>query len=368
MRGFGMTYDMRTGTMRNWYIDGEGAKRWVDNDALVDGLAGQHDNSGDARSNSGHLIKSPASEAGCDQPAGEPVPLPEPFGWLVADRVVGFSFCRDEPSPEVKQSYLSGPVFSPARLRGYAETVAAPLRERVAQAERVAFQSQEAAKDLATRLITAGRERDTYKAADEAMQEEVGRLHAEIADLKREREEARDRSRYWKQRAKSAEGHLMASDLDAAARAVHSTSTLAETGWDDLTAIQRATMTRAAALAISTVNARRDARKTAAIGSATEDDKPSTGTVANIPDEELLWRAVNTLAQRARRQPAWARIGDVFCLGSTYSAQLCRRFGRDPQTGKPIKEDASTTKPTTVAEDVAALRKISDGIGGNRDG
>lgn len=48
MRGFGMTYDMRTGAMRNWYIDSEGAKRWVDNDALVDGPAGQHDNGGDA--------------------------------------------------------------------------------------------------------------------------------------------------------------------------------------------------------------------------------------------------------------------------------------------------------------------------------
>lgn len=40
MRGFGMTFDTRTGTFRNWYIDGEGSKRWADNDELVQGLAG----------------------------------------------------------------------------------------------------------------------------------------------------------------------------------------------------------------------------------------------------------------------------------------------------------------------------------------
>lgn len=29
-----------------------------------------------------------------------------------------------------------------------------------------------------------------------------------------------------------------------------------------------------------------------------------------------------------------ARIMDVFALGSTYSAQLCGRFGVDPDSGK----------------------------------
>lgn len=59
-----------------------------------------------------------------------------------------------------------------------------------------------------------------------------------------------------------------------------------------------------------------------------------TGAVADISDEDLLRRAMSNLCSRARRRPAWDRVSDVFGLGSTYSAQLCRRFGRDPETGK----------------------------------
>ena len=40
LRGFGMTLDLATGGVRRWYIDGEGARRWADNDELVRGLAG----------------------------------------------------------------------------------------------------------------------------------------------------------------------------------------------------------------------------------------------------------------------------------------------------------------------------------------
>lgn len=40
LRGFGTTFDLASGNARNWYIDGEGAKRWADNDELVRGLAG----------------------------------------------------------------------------------------------------------------------------------------------------------------------------------------------------------------------------------------------------------------------------------------------------------------------------------------
>lgn len=43
LRGFGFTFDLPSGGMRNWYIDGEGAKRWADNDELVRGLNGLHD-------------------------------------------------------------------------------------------------------------------------------------------------------------------------------------------------------------------------------------------------------------------------------------------------------------------------------------
>lgn len=91
--------------------------------------------------------------------SGEPVPLPEPFGWLVADRAVGFRFSRDEPIPEVTRAYLSGPVFSPSAVREYAETVAAPLRERLKAMEDDS-RSTEIVYDLAVRLQTAERERD----------------------------------------------------------------------------------------------------------------------------------------------------------------------------------------------------------------
>lgn len=63
-------------------------------------------------------------------------------------------------------------------------------------------------------------------------------------------------------------------------------------------------------------------------------NRPATGTVADISDEELLRRAVTTVAKQRGRRFAWAKIMDVFMLGSTYSAQLCRRFGLDPDTGK----------------------------------
>jgi hypothetical protein len=44
LRGFGMTFDVASGSVRNWYIDSEGAKRWADNDELVRGLSGLQDN------------------------------------------------------------------------------------------------------------------------------------------------------------------------------------------------------------------------------------------------------------------------------------------------------------------------------------
>lgn len=59
-----------------------------------------------------------------------------------------------------------------------------------------------------------------------------------------------------------------------------------------------------------------------------------TGTVADIPDHRLLERAVRYAARKRGRQPAWAKVAEVCALGSTYSAQLLRRFGLDPDTGK----------------------------------
>lgn len=54
--------------------------------------------------------------------------------------------------------------------------------------------------------------------------------------------------------------------------------------------------------------------------------------VNDIPDTELVRRVISGLrgGRRRKRQPLWASVGGRFCLGSTYAAQLCRRFGFDP--------------------------------------
>lgn len=56
-------------------------------------------------------------------------------------------------------------------------------------------------------------------------------------------------------------------------------------------------------------------------------------TVASIPDEELLRRAVKGAKLRGRRgykYQRWTAVAEQFQLGSTYAAQLCRRFNLDP--------------------------------------
>ncbi len=73
-------------------------------------------------------------------------------------------------------------------------------------------------------------------------------------------ETERDRAEYWKQRAKSAEGHLFASDWRAAAMELHKYCSFESTPWDQLTGSQRALLDGAAGSVIGVVNARRDAR------------------------------------------------------------------------------------------------------------
>lgn len=36
LRGFGMSFDCERGTVRNWYVDKFGVRRWADNDAPVE--------------------------------------------------------------------------------------------------------------------------------------------------------------------------------------------------------------------------------------------------------------------------------------------------------------------------------------------
>jgi hypothetical protein len=55
------------------------------------------------------------------------------------------------------------------------------------------------------------------------------------------------------------------------------------------------------------------------------------GCGIDIPVDRLLKQAVKyAVSTRKRGKPAWAGVSVVFALGSTYSAQLCRRFGLDP--------------------------------------
>jgi len=66
--------------------------------------------------------------------------------------------------------------------------------------------------------------------------------------------------------------------------------------------------------------------------------KERTGTVADIADDELMRRAVRNIARnKGRREFAWAAVMEAFGLGSTYSHQLCLRFGIDPDSGKDIE-------------------------------
>lgn len=62
-------------------------------------------------------------------------------------------------------------------------------------------------------------------------------------------------------------------------------------------------------------------------------------SVSSIPDDELLRRVVRHVARNRprRRGFAWAAVSEAFALGSTFSAQLCRRFGLDPDTGADLK-------------------------------
>lgn len=54
--------------------------------------------------------------------------------------------------------------------------------------------------------------------------------------------------------------------------------------------------------------------------------------VSEVSDEDLVKRAVRNARPReiGIEVPRWSAIGEAFGLGSTYSIELCRRFGMDP--------------------------------------
>lgn len=70
-----------------------------------------------------------------------------------------------------------------------------------------------------------------------------------------------ERAEYWKQRAKSAEGHLWCADHLDAAKALHPRTALSAIAWDDLSPAQIAQLSSAVTVVIGAVNACRDARR-----------------------------------------------------------------------------------------------------------
>jgi hypothetical protein len=60
----------------------------------------------------------------------------------------------------------------------------------------------------------------------------------------------------------------------------------------------------------------------------------TTNTVADIPDDTLLGRAVKSARSskypKKMKHPRWVGVTECFSVGSTYANQLCRRFNLDP--------------------------------------
>lgn len=112
-------------------------------------------------------------------------------------------------------------------------------------------------------VVLKGEEQPLHRHGHHDLVDSVGVLKLENDLRKAECELLRseaERAAYWKQRAKSAEGHLFASDWRAAAMELHKYCSFESTPWDQLTGSQRALLDGAAGSVIGVVNARRDAR------------------------------------------------------------------------------------------------------------
>lgn len=69
-------------------------------------------------------------------------------------------------------------------------------------------------------------------------------------------------------------------------------------------------------------------------------------SMPQISDSELLRRCVRSVVRRRKPKTlvAWSAVSDVFGLGSTFSAQLCRRFGLHPDTGSDLPAPVPTSQ------------------------
>lgn len=84
---------------------------------------------------------------------------------------------------------------------------------------------------------------------------------ANILNLLSEMDALHDRAAYWRQRAKSAEGHLYAADFQAACDELHQVSNYAEIPHDQLTGLMKARISSAVNAVLRAVNAQRDRRR-----------------------------------------------------------------------------------------------------------
>ncbi len=55
--------------------------------------------------------------------------------------------------------------------------------------------------------------------------------------------------------------------------------------------------------------------------------------------EDLVERVLMNVGRRRRKLPRWAHVSDAFAMGSTYSRELCRAFGMDPDEEIGTLED-----------------------------
>jgi hypothetical protein len=81
----------------------------------------------------------------------------------------------------------------------------------------------------------------------------------------------------------------------------------------------------------------------------TEGEK-SERSVASIPDCDLVKRALrNCRPKKPGQSPRWSAVSDSFCLGSTFSIELCRRFNIDPheQLEGPVCETCQSAESNT---------------------
>lgn len=89
----------------------------------------------------------------------------------------------------------------------------------------------------------------------------IGDRYDQIKIENNELRKTAERAEYWKQRAKSAEGHLFSSDWRDAALELHRHSAHEATPWNELTGSQQAALYSAAGAVIAVVNNRRETRQ-----------------------------------------------------------------------------------------------------------